>query len=111
MKNWEKKALAVLKRRQKNDSGEEYKFALSQLKIGLRVVYNAQRIKLCTMRRGSNRRQLDSKTKKVPSLSPSRGILTNKRVPKPSMLPPAVEGKGFGGGALSDLRVFDLLQK
>jgi len=35
--------------------------------------------------RGSNRWQLDSKTEKVPSLSPDRGTLTNKRVPKPSV--------------------------
>jgi len=32
---------------------------------------------------GSNRWQLDSKTEKIPLLSPGRGTLTNKWVPKP----------------------------
>jgi len=42
--------------------------------MGLRLPLNGKT--------GSNRWQLDSKTEKVPSLSPGRDILTNKLVPK-----------------------------
>jgi len=46
---------------------------------------------------GSNRWQLDSRIEKIPSLSPGRGTLANKRVPKPKpykqRAPSSLKGK------------------